>query len=178
MLLHRLALCSYIAPSGCTVLHAIIFVGPMHRRPRLSLRRLPWCGSPRPCKVFVKLLILPCLLRVPPLHLYRLHAWPLIAIIVPTTYTIVFVHYDFTASVIALSSTSLLLQPPMALAPLHCSPSRNSSGALSASPSTWHEVHVGPALRMLGAGNTATCFRPRRVPVSGKLGSALRLHRP
>jgi hypothetical protein len=93
-------------------------------------------------------------------------------------YTFVLFQYDFATSVIASSPTSLLLQPPTASAPLCRSASRNRSGALSASPSTWREVHTGPALRMLGAGNTAACFRPRCVPVPGKLGSALRLHRP
>jgi hypothetical protein len=92
-------------------------------------------------------------------------------------YTFVLVQYNFAASVIASSSTSLLLQPPTASAPLRRFASRNRFGALSASPSTWREVHTGPALRMLGAGNTAACLRPRRVPVPGKLGSALRLHR-
>jgi hypothetical protein len=92
--------------------------------------------------------------------------------------TFVLVQYDFAASVIASSSTSLLLQPPMASAPLRRSASRNRSGALSASPSTYREVHTGPALRMLGAGKTAACLRPRCVPVPGKLGSVPRLHRP
>jgi hypothetical protein len=50
--------------------------------------------------------VLPRLLRVPPPpRLYRLRAWPLLAITIPTAYTVVFVHYDFTASVIASSST-------------------------------------------------------------------------
>jgi hypothetical protein len=92
--------------------------------------------------------------------------------------TFVLVQYDFAASVIASSSTSLLLQPLTASAPLRRSASRNRSGALLASPSTWHEVYTGPTLRMLGAGNTVACLRPRRVPVPGKLGSAPRLHRP
>jgi hypothetical protein len=92
--------------------------------------------------------------------------------------TFVLVQYDFAINVIASSSTSLLLQPPTALAPLHRSASRNRSGALSASPSIWHEVHTGPALRMLGASKTAACLRPRRVLVPGKLGSAPHLYRP
>jgi hypothetical protein len=49
------------------------------------------------------------------------------AIAVPTAYTVIFVHYDFATSVIASSSTSLLLQPPMASAPLCRSASRNRS---------------------------------------------------
>jgi hypothetical protein len=122
--------------------------------------------------------VLPRLLRLPPPRLYRLRAWPLLAIAVPTAYTVIFVHYDYVASIIASSSTSLLLQPPTALAFLHRSASRNRSGALSASPSTWRKVHNGPALCMLGAGNTAACLHPRRVAVPGKLGSAPRLHRP
>jgi hypothetical protein len=122
--------------------------------------------------------VLLCLLQVQQPCLYRLRAWPLLAIAVPTAYIVVFVHYDFVASVIASSSTSPLLQLLMASASLRRSASRNRSGALSASPSTWHEVHTGPALRMLGAGNTTACLRPRRVPVPGKLGSVLRLHRP
>jgi hypothetical protein len=40
---------------GCSVLRAVIFAVPMHRHPRLSPRHLPRCGSPHPCKVFVKL---------------------------------------------------------------------------------------------------------------------------
>jgi hypothetical protein len=124
------------------------------------------------CRVLLRLL------RVPPSRLYRLLAWPLLAFAVPTAYTVVFVHYDFIASIIDSSLTSLLLQPPTASAPLRRSASRNRSGALSASPSTWREVHTGPALRMLGAGNTASCLLPRRVPVPGKLGSAPRLPRP
>jgi hypothetical protein len=122
--------------------------------------------------------VLPRLLRVPPPRLYRLRAWPLLAIAIPTAYTIIFVHYDFAISVIASSSPSLLLQPPTASAPLCRSASRNRSGALSASPSTWREVHTGPAQRMLGAGNTSACLRPRRVPVPRKLGSMPRLHWP
>jgi hypothetical protein len=76
-------------------------------------------------------------------------------------YTFVFVQYDFAASVIASSSTSLLLQPPTASAPLRRSASRNRSGALSASPLIWHEVHTGPALCMLGAGkhNSKFCLQ-------------------
>jgi hypothetical protein len=146
-LLHQLAPCSYAAPSGCSVLRAVIFAVPTHRHPRLSSRRLTWLETPRPCKVFVNRWVLLRLLRVPPPRLYKLHAWPLLAIAVPTAYTVVFVNYDFATNVIASSST-------------------------------WREVHTGPALRMLGAGNTAACFRPRRVPVPGKLGSAPRLHRP
>jgi hypothetical protein len=122
--------------------------------------------------------VLPRLLRLPPPRLYRLRVWPLLAIAVPTAYTFVLVQYNFTASVITSSLTSLLLQPPTASAPLRRSASRNRSGALSASPSTWREVHTGPALCMLGAGNTTACLRPRRVPVPGKLGSVPRLHRP
>jgi hypothetical protein len=124
------------------------------------------------CRVLLRLL------RVPPPRLYRLCVWPLLAFAVPIAYTVVFVHYDFIASVIDSSSTSLLLQPPTALAPLRRSASCNRFGASSASPSTWREVHTGPALRMLGAGNTTVCLRPQRIPVPGKLGSAPRLHRP
>jgi hypothetical protein len=120
--------------------------------------------------------VLPRLLRLPPSRLYRLRVWPLLAIAVSTAYTVIFVHYDFAGSVITSSSTSLLLQP--LTAPLCRSASRNRSGASSASPSTWRKVHTGPALRMLGAGNTAACLHPRRIPVSGKLVSAPRLHRP
>jgi hypothetical protein len=47
-----------------------------------------------------------------------LRAWPLLAIVVPAAYTVIFVHYNFAASVIASSSTSLLLQLPTASAPL------------------------------------------------------------
>ena len=39
-------------------------------------------------------------------------------------------------------------------------------------------VHDGPCPRTPGTGNTGTCLRPRRVPESGKLGPAPRLHRP
>jgi hypothetical protein len=62
--------------------------------------------------------VLPRLLRLPPPRLYRLRVWPLLAIAVPTAYTVIFVHYDFAASVIASSSTSLLLQSPTASAAL------------------------------------------------------------
>jgi hypothetical protein len=58
--------------------------------------------------------VLPRLLRVPLPHLYRLRAWPIMAIAVPTAYTVIFIHYDFAASVITSNSTSLLLQPPTA----------------------------------------------------------------
>jgi hypothetical protein len=105
--------------------------------------------------------VLPRLLGVPPPRLYRLRVWPLLAIAVPTAYTIIFVHYDFAASVIASSSTSLLLQPPTASALLSRLVSRNRSGASSASPSTWREIHTSPALRMLDAGNTTACLCPR-----------------
>jgi hypothetical protein len=94
------------------------------------------------------------------------------------TSTFVLVQYDFAVSVIALSSTSLLLQPPTASAPLRRYASCNRFGASSASPSTWREVHTGPVLCMLDAGNTTACLHPRRVPVPGKLRSAPRLHRP
>ena len=51
-----------------------------------------------------------------------------------------------------------------------------SSSSLLASPtsSTWRTAHAGPSLRIPGAGNTAACIRPRRVPRSGKPGAALR----
>jgi hypothetical protein len=39
---------------GVASLHAVIFAVPAHRRPRRSSHRLPWRGSPRPCKVFIK----------------------------------------------------------------------------------------------------------------------------
>jgi hypothetical protein len=122
--------------------------------------------------------VLPRLLRVPPPRLYRLRAWPLLAITVPIAYTVICVHYDFVTSVMDSSSTSLLLQSPTASAPLHRSASRSRFGASSTSPSTWREVYTSPALRMLGAGNTVACLRPRRVSMPGKFGSTPRLHRP
>jgi hypothetical protein len=176
-LLHRLAPCRYAAPSGCSILRVVSFTIPTHRRPRQSPRRLPWRGSPHPCKVFVKLSGSSSPTSTTAAATPHVTCTASAAAGFAAS-TFVLVQYDFAASVIASSLTSLLLQPPMASAPLHRSPSRNRSGALSASPSTWREVHTSPALRMLGAGNTVTCLCPRRVPVPGKLGLAPRLHRP
>jgi hypothetical protein len=64
--------------------------------------------------------VIPRLLRVPPSRLYRLRAWPLSVVAVPADYTFIFVHYDFVASVIDSSSTTLaylLRQPQTASAP-------------------------------------------------------------
>ena len=64
----------------------------------------------------------------------------------------------------------------MTLAPRRLPPQPSSSPSLLASPTslTWHTACAGPSLRMPGAGNTAACLRPRRVPGPGKPGTALR----
>uniref|UniRef100_A0A453MJA5 Uncharacterized protein n=1 Tax=Aegilops tauschii subsp. strangulata TaxID=200361 RepID=A0A453MJA5_AEGTS len=70
----------------------------------------------------------------------------------------------------------LLRQPWATLAPRRLAPQPSSSPSLLASPtsSTWRTARAGPSLRMPGAGNTAECLRPRRVPGPGKPGAALR----
>jgi hypothetical protein len=42
-------------------------------------------------------------------------------------------------------------------------------------PALARMAHDGPCLRMSGIGNTDTCFHPRHVPKSGKLGTTGRL---
>jgi hypothetical protein len=90
-----------------------------------------------------------------------LRAWTLLAIAVSVAYTDIFVHYNFVTSVIASSSTSLLRQPRMTSAPLFTA----LRLATVLEPPllvslTWREVHTGPILRMLGAGNTDVCLLP------------------
>jgi hypothetical protein len=43
------------SPQIVVLLHAVYLAVPAHRHPRLSPCRFPRRGSPRPCKVFVKL---------------------------------------------------------------------------------------------------------------------------
>src|SRR3954463_4302831 len=67
--------------------------------------------------------------------------------------------------------------PPSAPStPRRVVPQPSSSPSLPVPP-TWRTAPTGPRLRMPGTGNTGVCLRPRRVPESGKLGSAPRLHR-
>jgi hypothetical protein len=65
--------------------------------------------------------VLPRILRVPPPRIYRLCAWPLLAVDVPADYTFFSIYYDLVASIIASSLTilaRLLHQPRNASAPL------------------------------------------------------------
>jgi hypothetical protein len=101
-----------------------------------------------------------------------------LAIAVPAAYTVIFVHYDFVASVIASSSTSLLRQPQTASAPLFAAlrfatvPEPPLLVSL-----TWIKVHTGLVLCMLDASNTAACLLPRvtRVNSTNILNEGLRI---
>jgi hypothetical protein len=169
--LHQLAPCSYASPSRCSFAergHLSSLLSP--RTDVLGCRHATFHGVG--CHVRARSSssrrVLPCLLQVQPPRLYRLRAWPLTTIAVPADYTIISVHYDFVVSVIASSSTTLarlLRQPQTASVPLFAALRLTTvlEPPLLVSL-TCHEVHTGPILRMLGAGNTAVCLLPAMSP--------------